>query len=285
MIEHIDRLLRHLLVSRIDRLAHDGQVGFQPPDDDWRRFVTNLSDMALNVYLVDLRENRRLRSNERVLSHVAGLVLSEPAPCRVDLHYLVTAWSPATPTQAIEPTVDEHALLYRAAAVLLAADPLKPAEIYGSPPSSLPPALADAELPTSVLPAEGFGKYSEFWGTMGARQAWRPAVYFTVTVPVVFPADELGPQVITQTTGFGEVVIRIGGLVGDAAGKPVAGAWVRIETLDGSPVATAETSAEGRYVVDDLTEGRYRCRVRAAGLGERAREFEVPGDGYDVAFD
>ncbi|WP_214102588.1 Pvc16 family protein [Acrocarpospora catenulata] len=296
MIEHIDRMLRHLLISRVDHLTDETQVRFQPPDEDWRTFVTNLSRLALNVYLVELRENRRLRTNERFRTEVAGLALSELAPRRVDLHYLVTAWSPATPNQAIEPTVDEHALLYRVAAVLLAAEPLKPAEIYGrgSLPPAFPPLLAEAELPTSVLPDDGFPKYAEFWGTMGGRQPWRPAIHLTVTVPVTFDPDELGPLVTTQMTGLGRpeaadirIVTWIGGTVRDASGAPIPGAWVRIETPDGSPVHTAETTSQGRYTVDRLPAGRYRCRVRATGLGERVREIDIPGatDDYDVTFD
>jgi hypothetical protein len=64
-------------------------VRFQPPDDDWRTAVTNLQvngqpANALNVYLVDLRENRELRSNERRRSVTNGIVSDEPAPTRID---------------------------------------------------------------------------------------------------------------------------------------------------------------------------------------------------------
>jgi len=294
MIEHIDRMLRHLLISRVDHLTDEAQVRFEPPDENWRTFVSNLSHMALSVYMVELRENRRLRTNERSRTDLGGQVLGELAPCRIDLHYLITAWSPSAPNQAIEPTVDEHALLYRAAAVLLAAQPLKPTEIYADLPSGFPPLLADAELPTGVLPGDGFPKYPEFWGTMGGRQPWRPAIHLTVTVPVAFDADELGPLVTTQMIGLGqsgpagaEVLIRIGGVVLDAGGVPIPGAWVRFETPDGFPVHTTETTAQGRYTVDRLAAGRYRCRVRVTGLGEREREIDAPGagDGYDVTFE
>nr|BFD94103.1 hypothetical protein KitaXyl93_54630 [Kitasatospora sp. Xyl93] len=294
MIEHIDRMLRHLLISRVDHLTDEGQVRFEPPDENWRTFVSTLSHMALSVYLVELRENRRLRTNERSQTDVGGRVFSELAPSRIDLHYLITAWSPSAPNQTIEPTVDEHALLYRAVAVLLAAQPLKPTEIYGDLPSSFPSLLADAELPTGVLPGDGFPKYAEFWGTMGGRQPWRPAIHLTVTVPVAFDADELGPLVTTQITGLGqpgpartEVMVRIGGTVLDTAGAPIPGAWVRVETPNGSPVHTTETTAQGRYTVDRLAAGLYRFRVRTTSLGERVREIDVPGsgDGYDVTFE
>nr|WP_062337170.1 Pvc16 family protein [Herbidospora sakaeratensis] len=288
MIEHVDRMVRHLLISRIG-LGDANRVGFQPPDEDWRTFVTNLDRMALNVYLVELRENRGLRGNERTRTAAAGLVLGEPAPRRLDLHYLVTAWSPAAQNQAVEPTLDEHALLYRAAAVLLAAVPLRPADVYGRGrlPTGFPPLLAAAELPTAVLPGDGFAKYAEFWGTMTGRQPWRPVVHLTVTIPVAFDPEEIGPMVTTQVTRLESPgLIIIGGTVRDAAGDPVPGAWVRIEPVDGSPAHTTKTSAEGRYTVAHLAAGRHRCRVRAAGLGERTTEFDVPGAAgdYDVGF-
>ncbi|MEU6716708.1 Pvc16 family protein [Nonomuraea sp. NPDC046802] len=291
MIEHIDRMLRHLLVSRIDHLTDDADVRFEPPDTDWRTYVSNLSRLALNVYLVELRENRGLRTNERSFSNRSGLVLVEPAPRRMDLHYLITAWSPATPNQAIEPAVEEHALLYRAAAALVAAEPFKPADIYrpGPLPAGFPALLADAVLPTSVLPADGFPKYAEFWGTMDGRQPWRPAVYLTVTVPVSLGPEEIGPMVTTQVTGLqgAEVVIRVGGTVLDATGAPIPRAWVRIESPEGAGLRTTETTAQGRYLAERLPAGRYRLRVRVPGLGERVRDIDVPGagDDHDVTFE
>lgn len=299
MIEHIDRMLRDLLVARVDGLATKAQVRFEPPDENWRTFVGNLSGLALNVYLVELRENRQLRTNDRARTQLDGIAVSRLAPRRVDLHYLITAWSPAAPNQAVEPTVDEHAMLYRAAAVLLAAEPLTPAEIYGPGklPDGFPPLLVDATLPTGVLPADGFPKYAEFWGTMGGRQPWRPCIHLTVTVPVALGAVELGPLVTTQTirtTAIGQAeaqnadaLIRIGGRVLTAGGAPIPGAWVRVETPAGDPVHTTRTTPQGHFLVDRLPAGHYRCRARVTGLGERTREFDVPGPagGYDVTFD
>src|SRR2546423_1895501 len=111
MIDHLDNLLRQLFIAQIDEINAEAQVRFQPPDDDWRTFVGQQTTNVLNVYLFDLRENRKLRSNERIREIENGIVREVPAPRRVDCHYLITAWSPATVTPAIEPTVDEHALI------------------------------------------------------------------------------------------------------------------------------------------------------------------------------
>src|SRR5215468_776554 len=119
MLDHLDNLLRHLFMTQIPVLSDEAQVRFQPPDEDWRSYVsTNLTGNALNIYLAELRENRKLRSNERVQDVTNGMVSETPAPRRVDCHYLITAWSPAPVTPAVEPTVDEHALLYAVTGVL-----------------------------------------------------------------------------------------------------------------------------------------------------------------------
>jgi hypothetical protein len=53
--------------TRVRRRRRCGeQMGFRPPDTQWVQEVKNIQLNALNVYLVDLRENRKLRSNERV---------------------------------------------------------------------------------------------------------------------------------------------------------------------------------------------------------------------------
>lgn len=266
MIQHLDNLLRHLLMSTVPLLADETQVRFDPPNDDWRKYVATLDALALDVYLIDVRQNRSLRTTDR------------PPPTRLDLHYLITAWSPAAPSQAVEPTADEHALLYAAAAALILAVPLVPAKIYDELPTGFPAVLADATLPTTVLPAEGFPKYAEFWGTMAGAHPWRPALYLTITVPVAAGLEFTGPLVTTRVTSIGgQQEIQIGGTVTDAAGTPVAGAWVRLDDR------VTRSDEQGRYTFLRLPAATYRLRVRAPGFAEATREIDVPGTGgYDV---
>jgi hypothetical protein len=63
MIDHLDNLLRHLFLAQIANITSEHQVGFQPSDEEWRTHVTNIQRDALNLYLLDLGENRKLRSN------------------------------------------------------------------------------------------------------------------------------------------------------------------------------------------------------------------------------
>ena len=318
MIDHLDRILRTLFVSdrrlkELLRIREESEeelyVRFQPPDDAWRLYVTDtLHDKnALNVYMADLRENRKLRSNERVGKSENGMIQDEPAPSRMDCHYLITAWSPAQVTIGIEPTLDEHELLYQVVAVLSNKAPLNPSRIY--PPESaalalVPEVIREAELPTQVLPAEGFPKLAEFWGTMGVNHRWKPAVYLVVTLPVVLNRQISGPMVTTRITDdrqrgrpeTAEVWIQIGGHVRERIRVPgpparteivpVAGAWVELESTTGE-TQTTETNDEGRFTFGDLRAGRYRLRARALGRGDTPpREIEVPSatGEYDLLF-
>jgi hypothetical protein len=302
MIQHLDNLLRHLFLAQVDDITGEDQVGFQPPDENWRGHVTNLQRNALNVYLVDLRENRQLRSNERVRTVQNGIVSETPVPRRVDCQYLITAWSPAEITPAVEPTLDEHALLGEVTGVLIRNESLIPREVYAPDPlpATFPPEVADAELPTVVLPGEGFPKLAEFWGTMGANHRWKPAVYLVVTIPVLLRTEIAGPMVTTRITKYrqtgkpetAEEWIQIGGhvlstpLPPDNTPQPVTGAWVRLETLTGEGLRTTETDPEGRFTFSALRAGRYRVRTRATGLGEISRDVDVPSPTgeYDLRF-
>jgi hypothetical protein len=288
MIDHLDNLLRQLFISEIPSITSAGQVRFQPPDDSWRTYVSGLTKMAINLYLFDVRENRRLRSNERVRTVDNGLVNETPAPRRIDCHYLITAWSPAQETQAVEATVDEHALLYQVTAALTRNESFVPREIYAPAPlpATFPTDIADAELPTALLPIEGFPKYAEFWGTMGSKHPWKPAVWLVVTLPVVYGAQFAGPMVTTRIAEFrasehpetAEVWIQIGGQVFDTANPPglVNGAWVRLMTAADEPLQIMQTNELGRFTFNGLRAGDFRLRYQAEGLGQKFRDVEIP---------
>jgi len=298
MIDVLDNLLRQLFLSRIDEIKDESQVQFQPPGDDWLKYVKNLTVAgnpvnALNVYLADVRENRLLHSNERVRDFQGGLATDTPRPRRVDCHYLISAWSPATVTPNVEPTLDEHALLYKAIGALMNAEPLIATNVYAPHPlpAGFPQEIAGVELPTNIMPVDGFPKIAEFWGTFGPAHPWRPMIYFMVTLPVILSKEILGPLVTSRITeyrrantpGVVETVIEIGGTV-TASGQPVASAWVRIEDLGSAPAAVTNSDENGRFIFGGLTQGTYTLRVRAQGFSEATRTVNVPSPSgnYDV---
>jgi hypothetical protein len=306
MIRELDNMLRTLLVAQVSELVAEAQVSFRPPDEDWRTEVFNLQQMGLNLYMVDLRENRKLRSNATVrVGEVNGQVIFDAAPSRVDCHYLVTAWSPAQPGQAVEPTLDEHNLLYQTMAALTNAQPLNPVRVYGenNPILNNLPLLFKRDMPTQVLPVEGFIKQPEFWGTMGQNHRWRPAIYLIVTLPLALVIPPAGPVVTTPAAvvkrsdreGMPDELYTIGGRVIDATqapqtpARPVANAWVQLSLPNGERLATVYTDEDGRFVFRDIHPGEYRLAWRAQGIpapaAPRAIIVPSPTGEYDLSFE
>lgn len=288
MLDQVDRLLRAVLRRDVFGLNSDQQIGFQPPDDEWRKAVVNLNDLAVNVYLVDLRENRALRDHEWQLVFDGGQPRREPGPMRVDCHYLISAWSPATAAAPMEPTLDEHALLYRVMGALANADPLNPTRVY--PPGSaalagVDPLIADADLPVQIVPSEGWPKLTEFWSAMGANVRARPAIWYVLTVPVALSRQLAGPLVTTRIIEFrqdgdptsAEQWLQIGGTVTDASGAAVDGAVVTITGAGGRVIDAVSTAADGRFSVGALHASSYAIHAAKPGVGTADQTAALPG--------
>ena len=286
MIDALDGMLQQLFLTTIDEITDASQIGFDPPDDKWRSYVASLTIKgqpvnALNVYLVDLKENRVLRSNERTRDLQGGIFTEIAAPRRVDCHYLISAWSGAestAPADTLDPTVDEHALLYKAIASLMDAEPFIARQIYAPNPlpAGFPDIIADFQLPSTILPVEGFPKLAEFWGATKTVH-WKPAIYLIVTLPVVMPVRIAGPMVTTRITEYrvdghaqtAETWIQIGGTVlASAAGPALPDAWVMLEDNAGNPLQTTTTDSLGHFTFLGLVAGNYQLRVRAQGFAE-----------------
>jgi hypothetical protein len=300
MLDGVDHLLRRLLLDEVAVLTpvggtpNDDQIGFQPPDKDWRNQLGNVGARPrLNIYLVDLREHVEYRSNE-VVRDDQGRPTGAHPPSWVDGHYLITAWSPAT--SAAGGRLVEHAMLYQVIRVLQARPMLRPSEIFRSRPFPIgyPPGLWDAELPTTVVPDQGFPKLAEFWGAMGTDQIWRPVVYLIVTVPVPSPLPAPGALVTTKVLRLsGESTVQIAGRVlapavtVGGAQVTVPGAWVGLESIVGTLLQSTRSDDAGRYTFDGLLPARYRLRWRALGRAEPTPvDFDVPAPtgNYDLSF-
>jgi hypothetical protein len=304
VINVLDNILADLIQSRVTVLAGLTQIGFEPPNQDWRNaFLAGVDNDWLNLYLFDLRENLKFRSNERTRTQAAnGWYTETPDPPRLNCMYLMTAWN-RTALQAGGPTHDEHKLLYTVAAVLLRHRSLVVDDVYqaGNPiPSgrNLGSTLQfqDQEFPLEVGVPDNVRDLGDFWSTM--QGVWRPALQVTVTIPVflALPPKE-SPMVTTEIVGYEieghpeseEVVLTIGGRV--STGKPaaaVSGAYVRLQGLNPAAVQIVDrhvsTPADGRFLFSYLQAGRYRLHAVAPGLGPAGRDVDVPSqDGeYDL---
>ena len=305
MLDLLDVLIRDVfLAAGIPNLAQPLQVRFQPPDTALRTDVTNLGLPVLCVYLVDLRENRRLRSNERIPRSLNGEITADPAPPRVDCHLLMSAWSAVLPGPGVEPLLEEHQLLYQATAALMQAGEMGPGRQYlpgTAKRLAWPAQFRNDVFPVSVLPVEGFSKLSEFWTSMGQGFPWKPVIYCVITVPVALLREIQGPMVTTTITDHrildpdalsetGDVRIQIGGHVLDMtdplAPVAMARAWVVIEEPTGRVLARTTSDPNGRFIFTRLEQATYRLRAGVAGRGTQDRLVEVPSPSgeYDLLF-
>jgi hypothetical protein len=284
VIDQLDKLIRKVLVRELG--LGENRVRFDPPDDYFRGRVAN-DGPSVSVYLVDLRENRALRDPEWLLEFDAGQPQRRPGPLRVNCHYLISAWSRATAHDAVEPTLEEHLLLYRVLGALAGAVPLRPSHYYPAGSNEVDPLIFDADLPVAIVPAEGWPKLTEFWAGMGRNSRVRPAIWYTVTLPVVLPHQVAGPLVTTRIVEFrqgsdpstAEQWLQIAGTVPKIVGgkvENVGDAVVTVSGAGGRVVGTATTSGDGRFSVGALQPEGYNVRAVKSPLSE-TKPVALPG--------
>jgi len=232
---------------------------------------------VLSLYLVDVRENVKLRSNERQQTTSAGTVVSRRAPYRLDCHYLISAF---TNSQTGIPPL-QHDVLYETTEALVRAQPLVPSRVLAGHSQLLgwPAEQRDVELPLTVNPPEGFPKLAEFWGTIGQLHPWRPVVYAIVTIPVEHatssPVHAVHHAVTVYSAGAdargvgsgpSERRARVGGTVIDKDRNAVGRARVFARAANGQVLARTTCTDDGRFIID-LPEGAIDVYAAAFGYG------------------
>jgi hypothetical protein len=217
-----------------------------------------------------------LRNPEPIYEFTAGVFTRKSPPMRVDVTYVVTAWSNAS-----DPIPAEHKLLAQALGWL-----------------NQHPVIPEAYVPSQPFPVVMFAappderlSIGEFWSALGIP----PRAAFTLTATVALdynPVIPIGPPVTTAITGYlqdedlasREEQVMIGGFVRNATGQPILGAWVILEPLG----VTQFTNDKGQFLFTGVQRGGgYTLRARKAGLGEAKLEnFEIPAlnGRYDLKF-
>jgi hypothetical protein len=121
MLHDLDKTLEKLIMKEGNIPSGEIDVTFDQPTGEWS---SRLSRPTLNCWCFDMRENLKLRSVDRNVERMNGnLARTTFAPRRIDLTYLVTAW-----TRKAE---DEHQLLWRALVALKRYSSLDPKNCEG----------------------------------------------------------------------------------------------------------------------------------------------------------
>lgn len=171
MIRDLDDTIRVLLETEAppgSELA-SADISFDLPDGEWR---ATLTELTVNCYLYDLRENRELRTHETLLLRSADgtRAVRRRPPVRVDCAYCITAWSPATSESVLE----EHRLLSQVLSVLLKNPTIPEGALQGSLATQIPP------YPTLIASPDGVKNPPEFWGALD--QQLKPSLNYVVTL-------------------------------------------------------------------------------------------------------
>lgn len=178
MIHDLDDTLRELLMRTvpIDPTAID--IVFTMPGKDWAAALTR---PTVNLFLYDIRENAELRSSERHLTRSGATGTETVSPARVDLSYLVSAWT--------TDVADEHKLLGDVLRALLGR-PVIPQDV-------LKGAMTAQSYPLRawIAQSERTPNVWDFWGGLDGRL--KATLSYVVTLAVERAAP-LEVDLVTQ---------------------------------------------------------------------------------------
>jgi hypothetical protein len=163
VIHDVDATLKELLVQKMPLDVSTVDVSFDMPNRDWSNSVVK---PTLNLFLYGVCENHEVRSNQRALVRNGTVATERRAPVRVDLTYLISAW-----TTDIS---DEHQLLGRVLTTLLRF-PLVPDDVLKGSLLTQPGAVQ-----AWIAQPERIPNPWDFWGNVENRL--KAALNFMVTV-------------------------------------------------------------------------------------------------------
>jgi hypothetical protein len=167
VIDSLDQSLERLLREKVP-LPAGSTVAFDPPTQEW---ADGRDRLTVNLYLYDVRENHELRSPVWTTETLPDGTLTKVRPvARIDLFYLVTAWSGATPRDVLE----AHRVLGNVLRTLLRFPTLPPELLQGELVGQEPP------LPTLVAQPDGPPNPADLWSALGNRL--NPALTLVVTI-------------------------------------------------------------------------------------------------------
>jgi hypothetical protein len=283
MIRDLDLTLKKLLTDEAEpgKELANVDISFSVPDEEWRKKGNKLE---LNIYLYDIRENRKLRSNEmQVERNSNGTADRVKVPPRVDCAYLVTAWNKAAAADDDDKELPEHSLLSQVLHVLLCHRTIPKEHLQGVLKGQAPALPLVSAQPGSLM------EPGEFWGSLNTPV--RPSISCVVTTSPDIRQSITAPMVVTKITKYRQEdkstpwkeVIQIGGRVTDNAEPPngIEGARVKIVEPDKNTI----TDSMGYYSFSNLTPGRFGFEISSAGFEDKTVQFTVPAQesgGYDV---
>lgn len=269
MFNDVDETLREVLIADVPIKKNEVDLAFDRPTREWS---SRLSKPTLNLFLYDVREREELKDDAPVITRDEnGRAVKQKPPRRIDLAYLVTAWT--------KEAADEHRLLAGVLASMYRQGQIGAERLQGDLKLVTYPIL------TRVTAPDGVAKSADLWGVLDNELHASLSWVWTVPLDVFRPIT--GPLVRTKEIRLGvpgeawrESILQVGGLV-HRKGEPLAGVpGVKVAVVGTS--FEAETDAEGRFSFANLPAGEYTWRVQPPEGKAKEHKVVVPSSSYDL---
>ena len=272
MISDVDEALRNLILDSLTVSRQNVDIKYDLPNRDW---ASRLNRPTIDLFLFDIRENLRLRGAEqyRQIPREDGKVEVRRNPVRIDLRYLLSAWT--------KDPEDEHLLLSDTLMTLLR-NPLIP-EKYCSEQmrkQQFPVILDAAVYQPEHGPTE---KTSEIWGVIGND------IHAGFIVTVTITVDPYEPLVFTQVSSVSRSLGQTspdGGraMVETDSEKYNEGFFIRTKKYEPSTLTVVLTERNAALTVDEdyrvqlptLPAGKYHLDVLYRGKILKHQAIEIP---------
>ena len=274
MISDVDEALRNLILDSLTVSRQNVDIKYDLPNRDW---ASRLNRPTIDLFLFDIRENLRLRGAEqyRQIPREDGKVEVRRNPVRIDLRYLLSAWT--------KDPEDEHLLLSDTLMTLLR-NPLIP-EKYCSEQmrkQQFPVILDAAVYQPEHGPTE---KTSEIWGVIGND------IHAGFIVTVTITVDPYEPLVFTQVSSVSRSLGQTspdGGraMVETGSEKYNEGFFIRTKKYEPSTLTVVLTERNVALTVDEdyrvqlptLPAGKYHLDVLYRGKILKRQVISIPLD-------
>ena len=278
MISDVDEALRNLILDSLTVSRQNVDIKYDLPSRDW---ASRLNRPTIDLFLFDIRENLRLRGAEqaRQFPRPDGKVEIRRNPVRIDLRYLLTAWT--------KDPEDEHLLLSDTLITLLR-NPVIP-DKYATEQMKKQqfPVILDAAV---YQPEHGpTEKATEIWGVIGNDIHAGFIVTVTITVdpyePLVFPQVSSIERNLGQTSpDGGRAVVETG------AEKYNEGFFIRTKKYEPSTLTVVLEERNEVMSVDDeyrvklptLPAGKYHLNVLYRGKILKRQVISIPAEDKTV---
>jgi len=266
MFDAVDEAIRNLLIKEIPVRQNEIEIVFDQPTQEWSARVGN---PTLNIYLHEIRENRQLRGAEQFSETQLpdGTVEIRRNPVRIDLHYLVTAWS--------KKEEDQHHLLGLAMVALLR-NPFLPDDVC-------PEALKGHPVPIPIEVSHTTDEtknWSDFWTTMNNRL--RPGLTVSVTLlidpyrPVIAPIVQTSEVRFAQKGGLQKSVVEEK-VYWKAGGEIITGKYdPSLLTLIWEEKGVEIPLENGHFLISKIEAGTYHLAIRLNDRLLKRHKFTIP---------